>query len=406
MKILHVSQSDSDGGAAIAARRLHNALRAPGIDSRMFVIRRESDDPTIEAPLGRAGLARTRAARFVAKRLAAALHRGEPGMRSVGLVTSGLADAINRANTDLVHLHWIGAEAMSIGEVASIRKPLVWTLHDMWAIRGADHYSERPPDSGVGIDRWVWRRKVRNWRSLNAHLIAPSRWMAAQARQYNPFGRAEATVIPNTLNPSVFRIGERNAARAALGLPSGPRILLFGARDPIRDQRKGFDLLEASLHALRSSHERESIALAVFGAVGSAKEIAGLPAFWLGQVRGDAALARCYAAADALALPSRIDNLPNTVLEAQFCGLPCAAFDVGGLADLVIPGETGCLAQPFDTKSLATAIAASLSMGEAARSWIRDRALARFSPEMVTTRHKDLYRRVLAGTGTNHQESG
>ena len=60
-----------------------------------------------------------------------------------------------------------------------------------------------------------------------------------------------------------------------------------------------------------------------------------------------------YSASDIFILPSRQDNLPGTGLEAHACGLPVAAFDIGGISDIVDHKITGVLVKPFDCESLA-----------------------------------------------------
>lgn len=47
--------------------------------------------------------------------------------------------------------------------------------------------------------------------------------------------------------------------------------------------------------------------------------------------------------------PSREDNLPNIVIESMTCGTPVAAFDVGGMRDMIDHRHNGYLAKPFDT---------------------------------------------------------
>jgi glycosyltransferase involved in cell wall biosynthesis len=261
--------TDAGGGAAVAAKRLQDALRAAGADSRMMVIRKLTDDPAVFEPLGWRGRASVRAVRFYAKRRARWGARADPtGMRSLGLVAHGLGRAAAAAGADVIHLHWVGDEAMGLAEIARLPRPVVWTLHDMWAFSGAEHFSDdgrhRSGYAGgpADIDRRTWQRKARLWRGFRPHFVAPSRWMAGELAASTLFGNAPCTVIPNTLDPAVFAPGPRDAARAALGLPAGP-LILFGAIGGAADPRKGGDLLADALHRLAGLGHRP--ALAVFG---------------------------------------------------------------------------------------------------------------------------------------------
>lgn len=85
---------------------------------------------------------------------------------------SGWAEKINKMDIDIVHLHWVGAETLSIEDIGRINKPVIWTLHDMWPFCGIEHYA---PDllesrwrnnyenhsfsSFIDLDFIVWKRK-------------------------------------------------------------------------------------------------------------------------------------------------------------------------------------------------------------------------------------------------------
>ena len=111
-------------------------------------------------------------------------------MHSPAIFSSGLTEKINQSDSDVVHLHWLHREMLSIKDIVSIRKPVVWTLHDMWAFCGSEHYStdfrwsdgyhrnNRPVgDGGFDLDRWTFERKKRYWRQP-FHIVCPSQWLA------------------------------------------------------------------------------------------------------------------------------------------------------------------------------------------------------------------------------------
>ena len=70
----------------------------------------------------------------------------------------------------------------------------------------------------------------------------------------------------------------------------------------------------------------------------------------LGNIKDKKLLNKIYNFSDILALPSRLDNLPNVGLEAQSCGLPIVSFNVGGIADIIDHKKNGYLAKPFNIK--------------------------------------------------------
>lgn len=118
----------------------------------------------------------------------------------------------------------------------------------------------------------------------------------------------------------------------------------------------------------------------------------------MGHLRDDVSLRLLYLAADVMVIPSRLDNFPNTGLEAHACGTPVVAFRYSGLTDVVTDGITGMLAEPFEPESLAQAILMVIKepdrrkeMGRAARV----KAESVWSPEVVAKQYAELYRSIL-----------
>ena len=166
-----------------------------------------------------------------------------------------------------------------------------------------------------------------------------------------------------------------------------------GSRDP----RKGFDLLLNALGHLHS--ELKDLHLVVFGQHPPRQPPdLGFPVHYTGHLHDDLSLRALYSAADALAIPSRQDNLPNTGLESLACGTPVVAFDIGGLPDIVEHQRSGYLAKAFDTQDLANGISWVLQNADSAkvRHQCRARAVARFSNEVVADQYRSVYEQILS----------
>jgi glycosyltransferase involved in cell wall biosynthesis len=284
----------------------------------------------------------------------------------------------------------------------------------MWPMCGAEHYDDpvspgryREPYSaknrpagyrGPDLDAWVWRRKQRAWARRPFRLVSPSRWLAQCARESALLGRNPCLVIPNCVDTEVFKPLDRRVAREILNLDPDKRYILFGAMSGTSDPRKGFHLLQPALALLAA---RDGIAgrteLLVFGAPRPAQppEL-GLRAHYLGNFHDDVSLALLYNAADVFAAPSMQDNLPNTLVEALACGTPCVAFAIGGMPDLIDPGETGSLAEPFSAEDFARGLLAALGGDANVRRHCRERACERWSPARVSEQYHHLYLDVLS----------
>lgn len=359
MRVLHVTCADAGGGAARAAYRLHRAERAHGIESKMLVMRKGTDDPHVHK-VGEWFPGRNRVARSLEWRILRAMPVADPRSdRSLNLVPSRLHRRINASDADVVHLHWIHQEMISVAEVARINKPMVWTLHDAWACSGTEHY---PSGNGaLLIERLAVRWKRHHWRDVPFVLVAPSRWLAGVYGDSEIFRGRTAHVIPNPVSDDEFGLRDRARARRELGLAADRLVLLFGAHD-VTLPRKGIDLLAQALDVLVRDYDAP-IELLIFGGGDSIPDMP-VPVRRVGWMSGE--LAALYNAADVLVAPSRADNLPNTVTEAMMCGLPVVAFRIGGLPDAIDHQRTGYLATPFDACDLAAGIRWTISQGRAA----------------------------------------
>lgn len=226
-------------------------------------------------------------------------------------------------------------------------------------------------------------------------FVAPSRWIASVAQSSHAAKGCAVRVIPNALERTVFTPRDGAACRTALGLPQDVGVIAFAAMGGAAEPRKGFDLLQAAVVALKTAPGPRPLHLLVIG--GAGQDDAPIPTTGTGRLDNEDAVARALSAADVLVAPSRQDNLPNTVAEALACGVPAVAFDVGGLPDLIEHERNGYLARPFDTSDLARGIAWVLQDPErhaALRAAARE-STTRLAPERVATQHIELYQEVL-----------
>ena len=392
MKVVHLSQSDGNGGAPIAAYRLHRALRGAGVNSHMAVDQATTGDWSVAGPRGPLG----RISASLRPRVGAAILRaagpGGEAPRSVGVLPGGLNRRLKGAN--IAHLHWVNSEMTSIAEIGRIAQPVVWTLHDMWPFCGTEHYASGEGWKTArlgGLDRWTWRRKKRHWRQMQ--IVTPSRWLADRVAESALMADWPVRVIPNPIDLDTWAPADRDMARELLGLPRDRPIILFGAFDAGKDPRKGGDLLFAALGKLALSGLDAD--LAIFGMLAPKEPLdLGRDVHYLGRLHDAVTIRLAYAAADVFVLPSRQDNLPNTGVEATACGRPVVAFDTGGLSDIVRHEENGYLARAFDVDDLARGIAWVLEdQGRKDALSARARSLAeeRFAAPVVADQYRALY---------------
>jgi len=250
-------------------------------------------------------------------------------------------------------------------------------LHDMNMFTGGCHYDadcgrftgacSRCPQLASAAERdlstRIQARKRIAFAAATANrvrVVAPSRWLAAEASRSAVLGGFRTEVIPYGLDLDIYAPGDRAHSRAVLGVPPEARAVLFVAHK-VDNARKG---RARAIEALRLLADIPGLTLISVGA-GAPADLP-VPHVALGEIADEARLAHAYRAADVFAIASAQDNLPNTVLEALGCGTPIVGTDIGGIPDMVRNDATGFVAPLGDARAFAAAL----------RRILEDRALA------------------------------
>jgi glycosyltransferase involved in cell wall biosynthesis len=234
---------------------------------------------------------------------------------------------------------------------------------------------------------WRQRQKlIRRFPDLMA--VTPSRWLAREAR--NGFWKHHRVeIIPNGVPLNIFHPTKRALSRQMLGLTAPGLVLLVAAQD-LREPRKGVKLL---LQALALVKHRPLTILSMGEGELSFKED-GVSYHPLGRVEDDRTKVLAYNAADALAHPAPVDNLPNVVMEALACGTPAIGFKVGGVPEMILPRKSGWLAENVGVESLAITLDLALrelKEGMDLRSACRRTAETEYALELQANRYLALF---------------
>lgn len=376
MKIVHLCSMDF-GGAGKAAYRLHKGLQEIGVDSTMIVMCKKTDDDTVQViPSELAGspdmwwglLSGVWQASLTRYPFRSPENELFSEFRTL-VSPEPLRETIRSA--DIVNLHWVAGLLDSTTMPRMLRgNKVVWTLHDMNPFTGGCHYAgdctrfydgcgecpQLASDDSKDLSSIGWSLKRQAYQDLDITVVTPSRWLGACSGKSSLLGGFRHKAIPYGFPLDTFRPLDRSHIRSTLGISHDARLVLFCA-DSTATRRKGFGYLLEALKLLAESGRGRNLTLGIVGRHDcSSQDACGYPELIFGHIGSEEQMAVIYNAADVFVLPSLEDNLPNTVVEALACGTPVAAFNVGGVPDMVDHGRTGYLASARDVAGLAAAI--------------------------------------------------
>ena len=211
-----MSNSDIIGGAAIASYRIHKALQKNSINSKLFVNNYYSGDTTVIPPKNKVDKLFAILRPQIINPFKKLLVTENKALHSLSILPSNWAKKLNNSDVDIVHLHWIQNEMISIEDIGNIRKPIVMNTHDMWPFCGAEHlnfngrwmkeYSRknRPKnESGYDLNKYIWQLKKRYWKKA-FHIVSPSTWMAQCVKKSALMKNWPCTVIPNCIDTKTW----------------------------------------------------------------------------------------------------------------------------------------------------------------------------------------------------------
>ena len=397
MKIVILNTSERTGGAAVAAGRLGKALKQAGIQVNKLV----RDDTWLNR------------FRFYWERLIIFLcnHLNRKHLFAVSIANTGtdLSGNLSVKEADIIHFHWINQGFLSLKDIEALvklNKPIVWTMHDMWPCTSICHHARDCEkfqtgcescfflkSKGKDLSTSVFDKKLSLYKDANITFVGCSRWLSGRAKKSYLLQDKTVLSIPNPIDTEVYHPMDQGTARELLGLPSGKKLLLFGALN-VTDKRKGIDYLIAALRKI----EKQDVELVVFGQVKD--DIRGLfpvPIHSMGYLSDESKIVALYNAVDIFITSSLEENLPNTIMESMACGTPCVGFEIGGIPEMIDHKINGYVTNYKDANDLANGIQWVLEHGD--RQALSDACVKKvqenYTDEVIAGKYLALYQNIL-----------
>ncbi len=415
MKVTLLNHSDTIGGASVVTFRLMQALRREGIDARLLVMTKSSDDENVIQSCARS--ARNYA--FFSERINIFLRNGlsKANLFKVSTASHGvsIADHPLVVDADVIVLSWINQGLLSLNEierVSQLGKPIVWIMHDMWCLTGichhaleCDRYKARCGNCQFvcrgkranDLSAHTWSQKNRLYDKANIHFVAVSNWLANLCKDSSLLKTRPVEVIHNAFPIDFYSI-EKTAADEVLGVDSGKDIILMGAArldDPI----KGFGYaIEALNHFVGKYPQIAANAEAVFfGDIRDTSVLSSLkiPYRHLGRINDPKIVRQLFAASKVVISTSLYETLPGTLIEGQAAGSVPVTFGKGGQRDIIDHKINGYIADYKSPQSIAEGIAWALGTAPD-RQMLHDSVRDRFASHVIAQKYIKLFNSLLA----------
>ena len=345
-KILHIISGDLGGGAARGAYWLHNGLIKLGVNSKILVNSYENyGDPNVCSYIKTPADKIRYKIKFKLNQLLLSFYINRTGeFFSPSLFGFDITKHPLYEWADIIHLHWINGGFLSVKSISKIKKPIVWTVRDMWPFTGGCHYSlncenyklscgncpQLGSKKSYDLSRLVSYNKLQFF-SKNILLIGISNWISEKIEGSNVFSNNKVKTIFNCIESDSFYPIGKDKARDVLGIKTNKKIILTGAQDS-NHKYKGFDKF---LSAVKHFHKDE-VLLLFFGNLKSSDiESLGVEYINFGFLKDLVSLRLLYSAADVFVAPSILEAFGKTLVESMSCKTPVVCFNIGGPKDIV-----------------------------------------------------------------------
>jgi len=255
---------------------------------------------------------------------------------------------------DLLHLHIIHSGYFSLFDLPKItrQKPVVWTLHDPWAMTGHCVYPfeckrwmtecGNCPDLTIPFPllmdttKLLFRYKRHVYQKSKFDVIVASKWMRDMVEASPLFEDVDIHQVPFGLDLNFFSPVAAPDARSRFGIPDDALVICFRA---VGNEFKGLPYI---IHALERISTKQPVCLLTFNDKGLMERFADrFQIVDLGWTNDEELARDAFVAADIFLMPSIAEAFGVMAIEAFACGKPVIAFDGTSLPEVIFAPDVG-----------------------------------------------------------------
>ncbi len=403
MKILQINTLDLKGGASRVAYELKNELKNKNVYSCIFVCKKYTNDKDIfiiskDTFLGRLFRKLTnKDLNLIIKKIANKITTTDLDFFN----NNGLFKSIQYQQSDLIHCHNLHSNYFNLKNLIKIskEKPIIWTLHDMWAITsGCPHAFNGEEKNGFfkcptenKFEKYLNKIKKEIYEKSNFEIVVPSLWLKEKIEK-SVLKEKKCHLIYNGIDNKIFKPYKKNKSRKMLGLPTSKTIITFLANSGKKIDLKGWKYTEKVIQKFKGDESKLFLCIGGDSDEENTKNIKNIP-----YIKDKETLAKYYSASDIFIFTSTAENFPLVILEAMSCGIPIVSFDVGGVKEAVVHKKNGYIAKYKNSDDIIEGIKYILNLPESEKENMRKNSIntvrENFTVEKMTQKYYEIYKK-------------
>jgi len=266
-----------------------------------------------------------------------------------------------KINSELVNLNWIGGETISLKNISKIKVPIIWTLHDMWALNSTEHFLDFNEENKYSkkhkmpiLKKYIFNQKKKFYKK-NLHLVTNSKWLEKIAKKSLLTKNQKIQTIYNPIETNYWKKKNKLYSIKKLNLNNNRGYILMGAHGGLANFRKGGDLFIESLKKI--NYLKDEYEIIILGQ--KENYIDSINGFKFNFRKFEKKISRqilYQSVTNLVIIPSRAESIPQFAVESIICQNPVVSFKIGGMNEIIEHKKNGYLAKPFNINDFSKGI--------------------------------------------------
>ena len=408
MNILHISSGDKNSGVTKGAYNLHSILKKKGVNS-CFFSPKKIDSNSYELKKYKLKYILYKFFYYLEKIIKNLYLKRKSTSFTSAFFGINLTDTYEYKNADIIHLHWLGKTFISLDFFIKCKKPIVFSLRDMWFFTGGCHYTlgcqkfkkvcNKCPQLGSNFRydlSYKSHQRKKFFFNKQINIIAVSKWIQKKFKD-SSIGKKKfkIKIIENIANIKNFYPEKKNDLyKRVKSRFKNKKIIIYGATN-ISAKYKGFNHFVEIIKKL----DKKKYGILIFGNFWENERIdqVGLDYIHFGYVNSEKFLRQIYNCGDIFVTTATQDAFPKMFVESMLCSIPVICFANTSISDYLTHKKNSYISNYLNYSDFANGINwISFNQNiKKIKANARKSAMKHFNDNKLAKKHIELYEEIL-----------